>query len=78
MFRVLRCYLALWIIATTFAVETMAQSPPRKLAFLVGVSRYQKEGLRNLRYAEDDIRELALELRKLGFKTYGVLGAKAT
>ncbi len=74
---------AVVIVLSFAAVATMptvvcAQQEVRKLAFLVGVSKYQKDGLRNLNFAEDDIRDLALELRKHGFETSGLLGDRAT
>ncbi len=50
----------------------------RKLAFVAGVSKYQKDGFRNLEYAEDDARDLAAELKKHGFAVLVVVGQEAT
>lgn len=64
-----------WILALFLAVllptpllQLQAQTPPRKLALLVGTNKYQGDGL-NLKGPENDI-ELVPELltRKYGFK----------
>ncbi len=64
--------LLLGIVGPVFAAE------PRKLAFVVGVSKYQKDGLRDLKYAEFDAHDLGLELKKHGFGVSELLGEKAT
>jgi hypothetical protein len=74
------CLLALVISIYAFAVQpsSSAQDSLRKRAFLVGVSKYDKDGLTNLQYAESDIRALADELKKQGFETTMLLGPEAT
>ena len=44
------------------------QAQTRKLAFVVGVSEYQKTGLTNLKYAHTDAEALSTELSKQGFE----------
>ncbi len=51
---------------------------PRKLAFVAGVSKYQKDGLTNLKYAELDARDLGLKLKEIGFEVSTLLGDRAT
>ncbi len=41
---------------------------PKKLAFLVGVDKYQKDGLADLNYADDDIEAYEQSLKSLGFE----------
>jgi formylglycine-generating enzyme required for sulfatase activity len=53
-------------------------APVQKVAFLVGVSKYQKDGFDNLDYCERDISELAAELRKHEFKVATLTGDEAT
>jgi formylglycine-generating enzyme required for sulfatase activity len=48
---------------------------PRKVAFLVGVSRYEKKGLNDLNYPESDVRALADELKTDGFEVKVMLGS---
>ncbi|MFM7072037.1 MAG: caspase family protein [Planctomycetota bacterium] len=50
----------------------------RKLAFLVGVSNYYKDGFEDLSYCERDVDELAVELRKHGFTVATLTGKAAT
>ena len=54
-----------------------AQAPPRKLAFVVGVSKYNKDGLTNLRYAHKDANDLASELASHGFEVTKLIGDQA-
>jgi formylglycine-generating enzyme required for sulfatase activity len=59
--------------------ESRGQAPAvRKVAFLVGVSRYQKDGFEDLQFADDDARDLAAELKKHGFAVQSVVGPEAT
>ncbi len=56
-----------WIcsIATLLLLAHIAASPaaePRKVAFLIGVSKYDKAGLDSLAYAEDDVTALGKKL----------------
>ncbi len=48
---------------------------PSKLAYLVGVSKYERAGLRDLAYAEDDMTVLAKALEGAGFKVEVQLGS---
>ena len=50
----------------------------RKVAFLVGVSKYVKADFDALSYCERDMEELAVELRKHGFTVATLTGAAAT
>jgi formylglycine-generating enzyme required for sulfatase activity len=54
------------------------QNTVRKLAFVAGVAKYQKDGFRDLDYAEDDARDLAAELEKHGFLVLKLVGQSAT
>ena len=54
-----------------------AQQQPRKIAFIVGVSEYQKDGLNNLKYADKDANDLAEELSKHGFDVSKLIGSHA-
>jgi formylglycine-generating enzyme required for sulfatase activity len=53
-------------------------APVQKVAFLVGVSKYKKDGFDNLDYCVRDINELAAELRKHEFKVATLTGDEAT
>jgi formylglycine-generating enzyme required for sulfatase activity len=57
-----------------------AQQAPagKKVAFLVGVNKYKKPGFDTLHYAERDVRDLKVELDKLGFRTALLTGDEAT
>ena len=39
-----------------------SQDAPRKIALIVGVSKYKKDGLENLKYAHKDASDLAAAL----------------
>ena len=72
------------LFLTLFACLTVLQScsllhaqQPRKIAFIVGVSEYQKDGLTNLKYAHKDANDLAAELSKSGFKVTKLIGPDA-
>ncbi len=59
--------------------ESLAQTATsKKLAFLVGVSEYQRDGLTNLNFSDDDIEELVKTLVALGFETDVLLREEAT
>ena len=47
----------------------MSAAEPKKVALLVGVNKYQRRGFPDLKYAERDVEDLAVELKKLGFQT---------
>ena len=55
----------------------LAQEKPRKIAFVVGVSKYQKDGLTDLKYAHKDANDLSAELAKSGFEVTKFIGAEA-
>ncbi len=77
---------ALWITLTIqtcfvcFAPHEAAGQDvnPRKLAFLVGVDEYQKDGLNDLNYSDDDVRELDKVLRGIDFSVELIVGRQAT
>ena len=50
---------------------------PRKIAFIVGVSEYQKDGLANLKYAHKDANDLSAELSLHGFEVTKLIGSAA-
>jgi len=54
-----------------------AQTQPRKLAFIVGVSEYNKNGLTDLMYAHKDANDLANELASHGFEVTKLIGNQA-
>src|SRR4051794_31103817 len=58
------------VIAITASVAFGQNSakPPRRVAFLVGINEYKKRGFPNLKWAENDINEMARELRQIGFE----------
>ena len=49
-----------------------------RVAFVAGVERYNKSGLKDLEYAEDDAREVKYALEDLGFTTTSVIGQDAS
>ncbi len=70
----LACLVALALTSPAAAQD----QPTEKVAFLVGVSKYQKDGLADLHYPENDMRALGDELRKAGFRVTLLLGHEAT
>ena len=71
------CTLLVWFLCVPSAAMLHAQQQPRKIAFIVGVSQYQKDGLSNLQYAHKDANDLATELTKAGFEVTKLIGPKA-
>jgi formylglycine-generating enzyme required for sulfatase activity len=69
---------ALFASGVLFSESRGQAAAVRKLAFVAGVSKYQKDGLTNLKYAEDDARDLSAELKKHGFAVLTVVGQEAT
>lgn len=68
-----------WLNASLGGVTVVsAENEPRKVAFLAGVSKYQKDGLTDLSFAEEDVRDLAAELRRNDFQAQEVVGEQAT
>jgi hypothetical protein len=65
-----------WTVAVTVASETeLPVDEPKKIAFLVGVSKYDRQGFRDLDFAEGDMQALAHRLKELGFETVAILGS---
>jgi formylglycine-generating enzyme len=62
------------LAATLLVLARPAERPPRKVAFLVGVARYQF-GFDDLQFAEDDAKELAAALREGGFEVVLLTGS---
>ncbi len=67
--------LALAAIAALLVAQTALAAEPRKVAFLVGVSKYEKAGLNDLTYAEADVTALADALKSSGFFVQTLLGS---
>lgn len=68
--------LAVVIVFTLSTTQTaFAQT---KLAFVSGIERYDKSGLRDLDYAEEDARQVQAALKSLGFSVVSVIGDEAT
>jgi formylglycine-generating enzyme len=67
---VTRSLLAAAVVIATAAALAVAQAPkpPRRVALLVGINEYKKRGFPNLKWAENDINEMARELRQIGFE----------
>ncbi len=72
--------IAAMIWLSLFSTTAGAQAPAsKKLAFLVGVSDYKRDGLANLNYSDDDIEALSVVLEKqLGFEVDVLLREQAT
>jgi sulfatase modifying factor 1 len=51
---------------------------PKKMAFIVGVSKYHKDGLEDLQFAHKDADDLATELKKHDFDVMVLTGEAAT
>jgi hypothetical protein len=69
--------LFLFLLITQSLHPLVAQSAPRKVAFVVGVSEYQKTGLANLKFAHKDANDLAVELKRQGFEVTKLIGSQA-
>ncbi|HEX7378460.1 MAG TPA: SUMF1/EgtB/PvdO family nonheme iron enzyme, partial [Pirellulales bacterium] len=68
----LACLLVVLWLSSARAAE------PKKLAFLVGIDKYHKDGLSHLHYAGADAEALAEALKKGGFSTDLLLREEAT
>ncbi len=55
------------LLGSALALGPGAVAPPRRVAFLLGVNECQNKGFQNLDWAENDVLELAAELKRLGF-----------
>ena len=75
--RTIPCMLFLFLLITQSLHPLVAQSAPRKVAFVVGVSEYQKTGLANLKFAHKDANDLAVELKRQGFEVTKLIGSQA-
>lgn len=66
-------------LATFFFIGngTFTQAQTKKLAFVVGVSEYQKAGLTDLQYAHKDAEALSAELTNQGFEVTSFIGDEA-
>ena len=60
-----------------FGAAVCSAQEQRKIAFIVGVSEYQKDGLTNLNYAHKDANDLATELSGQGFQVTKLIGSDA-
>ncbi|MCA9093232.1 MAG: SUMF1/EgtB/PvdO family nonheme iron enzyme [Planctomycetaceae bacterium] len=59
----------------SFSLGAADPSSPRKVAFLVGVNKYQKPAFSNLTYAEQDVQEVGAELKRQGFEVTILTGS---
>jgi sulfatase modifying factor 1 len=66
------------VIAGAVLVSSTNAWAQKRVAFVAGVERYSKSGLKDLEYAEDDAREVKKALDQLGFKTTAVIGEAAS
>lgn len=71
----LALFLSIWSMA---GIGPVLGQEIGKIAFIVGVSTYQKDGLANLQFAAKDATDLAEELRRQGFKVVILTGSSAT
>ena len=71
------CLILLGFLWSQSSNRLHAQTPPRKLAFIVGVSEYSKDGLTDLTYAHKDANDLATELASHGFEVTKLIGDQA-
>ena len=70
--------IGLLILPVQRSLNASPQDSPRKIAFVVGVSEYHKDGLTNLKYAHKDANDLAAELEKHEFEVTKLIGDDAT
>ena len=61
-----------------FVCITADGQEPKKIAFVVGVSKYHKEGLGDLAFAHKDATDLARKLDELGFSVTKLVGDEST
>lgn len=62
-------YVAFLGLFCAISVQSLHAQQPRKIALIVGVSEYKKDGLENLKYAHKDAKDLAAALgRDNGFE----------
>lgn len=66
-----------WIAGVLLLLPQMVLEQ-QKLAFVSGIERYQKSGLKNLDYAEDDANDPKTELTRFGFQVDAIIGDQAT
>ena len=72
--RLVLSVLFAWV-AITWGAAFAQQAQVRKVAVLVGVSKYEKKGFPDLKYAERDVTELAQVLKGAGFQVQVLLGS---
>ena len=73
-----RAWSSAFLSALLLAISTVGQAAePRKVAFLVGVSKYDKSGFDNLQYAESDMQDLSKALKDNGFQVQLLLGGSS-
>jgi uncharacterized caspase-like protein len=70
---------ASFLVVLLSLAAPLEAAEPRKLAFVVGIADYQKDGLSNLRFADDDAEALQRVLReRMGFEVDALLREQAT
>ena len=70
MTKLARLALAVALLGSMATAALLAQAPapqPKRLALLVGINEYDRNGFIGLRWAENDVDETARELTRLGF-----------
>ncbi len=70
-----RAALTVLILLTLFNASGLVAAENTKIALLIGVDEYEKRGYSNLRYAENDVTQLAAELKKHGFQVTVLVGS---
>lgn len=65
------------LLLTMHALPRGLAGEPKKIAFVVGVSKYHKDGLHDLMFADQDAIDLASELSKQGFAVTKLIGSQA-
>src|SRR4051794_40634081 len=55
-----------------------AAGEPKKMAFIVGVAKYHKKDFADLKYADEDAKDLSAELSRQGFQVTSLIGDAAT
>lgn len=66
------------IVVLVLIANCVLAQQPRKIAMVVGISQYHKEGLDDLRFAHKDANDLAQELTNQQFSVIKLIGDQAT
>jgi tetratricopeptide (TPR) repeat protein len=63
------------VVSVSLSVNAQAPAEPRKVAFLVGVNKYERRNFDDLVYAERDVEDVGAELKRLGFTVVVLKGS---